>query len=412
MITIAIPYKGRSLEQVLGKFTEIDAIPAEDVQAVIEITKSDKARIKEEKAQIKAGIRSDYSSISVMDAYLRQADLSSIAGNCSKETLDRLQKAREQAGELTHMLEVGYDPHRAGQPARLFFRGLDTAVGGISMRLIGKSHYDIPTSLRNHTASIGLVGWDELYADHISHLSVPDIREWSALNSHLEEGSTDVRIIGSARLNDFTGHFVMAHDTISKKIYSIGDTDYPSVVPLLYDANDNTIPLQEGGCGKIYVDHKYQAIYHKILPQWTAEFEGVSDVEEEIEKNQGVGIYVVQSGRTAKDKDFHLIGDSLLTSETVIAVNIEDVLRNDDHLEILKALNPQRQTSTDHVADESWWYAKLCECMGDNYRFGCLTGWNYPWQNQRNDGGFEFRAESTIKDRTPYVEPARLLIEN
>jgi ATP phosphoribosyltransferase len=163
MITIAIPYKGRSLEQVLDRFVDLGSMRKSDRDFFVDTTQNDKERISKEKKQIMQGKRKTYSSNTTVEMNLH---------------------AIRTGNELGFGLTVDYDVHRTGQPARIFFKTLDTQVDGIPVRLIGRSHYDIPTILRNHAAQIGFVGWDELYTDHIEHLKNQQIREWSALTQH------------------------------------------------------------------------------------------------------------------------------------------------------------------------------------------------------------------------------------
>lgn len=352
MITIAIPHKGRGLEQVLDRFVNIGTLPKVDKEYICEVVSLDKERITEERKQIQDGSRTDYSSISLVDAALQ---------------------AKQQNNETAHSLLVDYDFHRAGQPARVLFRGLDTNFEGIPIRVIGKSHFDIPTALRNHIAAIGFVGWDELYADHIDHLTERDIRDWNALNSYLRDCSTDVRIKGSAGLRDYTGHFLMVDKSIAERIDSIGDfTSHNGFIPAVYDENLEQIGWEKSWMSNpVFVDHKYQVLYESLLKDswWSSHFVGSNDVENDVTKNKGIGIYVVQSGSTAKRKNIHLVGSPLLISETIIAANEEELQRNPDIEKVVESFEPLKQTSPLSASTFYVWHRNLHETLGDNYKF-------------------------------------------
>jgi hypothetical protein len=355
MITIAVPYKGRSLEQVLDRFVDIEAISKRERNFFVDTTNDDKKRISKERDQLTEGRRRRYSS--------------------NTDVEKRLQAVRRE-NSLGFGLNVGYDLLRTGQPARIFFKTLDTHIDGVPVRLIGRSHYDIPTALRNHEVQLGFVGWDELYADHVEHLTRGDIREWGAMNAFLKQGSTDVRVLGSADLQDYVGHFMLLDHSIGRQIIEVMASD-DSAAPYLF-RNHFGPPMDVGGgeFGPVYVDHKYQKIYQAMLPNWTAKFIGSDNVERDVRKNKGVGLYVVQSGKTITAENLHIVGP-LFFSETIIAVNEEDYLHNPDVSRVASRFQPRRQDCLVSQIDYTWWQVGLLNNAGDNYHYCSELGLGY-----------------------------------
>ncbi|MBI4144225.1 hypothetical protein HY486_03175 [Candidatus Woesearchaeota archaeon] len=388
MISIAIPYKGKGLEQALNKFVDVEMIDNRIRDFLITISAQDKERIRTERESGR------YST---------------------NEGIEKKLQAIRDKNPLGYMLKVERDAYRHAQPARILFKELEAKINGTDVRLLGKSHYEMSTALRNHEVPMAFVGWDALYEDHIEHLIRADIREWSALNLCLRQGATDVRILGAA-FNDYTGHFLMVDESVARCIASVGPTNNPSPIPELYDARGNPIRIENGDLGPIYVDHKYQKIYEAILKDRASKLKGTNDVEDTVTTKKGAGIYVVQSGSTAKRKSMHLIGFPLLVSNTVIAVNIEEFINNPALISIGKHLNPKRESSTECLADAAVWYANLVETMGRNYKFNSyyfnplMTPNGVKWNTKRGaDPGLEFNTESRMSDRPASVEPALLL---
>ena len=381
MITIAIPHKGRSLEQVLDKFVSIKVVSEDEKNSIVNVIQIDKKRISKEKNQIRSCSRLNYSSINEVELNLRKL---------------------QNKFHMAHYLSCDYDYHRAGKPARILFRGLDTEIEGIPVRLIGKSHYDIPTALKNHIVQLGFVGWDELYADHIEHLTNDNVREWSAMNQFLSEGSTDVRILGSAGIRDYTGHFLILDDSIGQKIWQISYDKENSIIPRIFDG-DPELDIKNGEGGCVYVDHKYQKIYEKLLGHWTTEFKGSNDVEEDIRQNKGVGIYVVQTGSTLKKSGLHIVGQPLLVSETVIAANVDDMKDNSDAIKVARDLEPQSQMRGLYSrVEHELWIASLTGNLGKNFHY---RGFGDPEYRP----GHEHTADLTLHERSAQTEPVLLL---
>ncbi len=349
MVNIAIPYKGRSLEQVLGRFVDIGIMDPARRDFYVSATAQDKERISQERHGIEKDLRCGFSS---------------------REDVERRLQSVRKANPAGFDLKVDYDLYRQGQPPRILFAGTDTQFNGSKVRLVGMSHYDIPTALRNHVVQIAYVGWDEIYADQIENLTDKRARDWNALNGHLRRDSTDVRILGSAGLYDYTGHFVMIDESIVKRISCIGDfTSHNPYVPAILDEEMQQIGWEKDNETPVYVDHKYQKIYASLMvdPWWAEHFQGTTDIEDRIKQEKGVGIYVVETGDTVKRKGIHLVGEPILVSETVIAVNVEDFLKNPAAIKLADTLNPIRpEKSKDEFIK---WYRTLCKNLGENYRY-------------------------------------------
>ena len=103
MVTIAVPHKGRSLEQVLGRFVEVGSLPNSDKEYMCEVVSQDKERIKGEEEQIQNGSKNEYSQITEVDILLQ---------------------SRQKENKLAHSLSVEYDFHIRNELFRFAISGL------------------------------------------------------------------------------------------------------------------------------------------------------------------------------------------------------------------------------------------------------------------------------------------------
>src|SRR3989338_3125412 len=325
MITIAIPHKGAGLEQVLGRLADAGIVDERSSSFYVGVIQGDKARISYEGEQIRAGSRESHSS--------------------NEEVERRLQRIKK-TNPLAFGLKVDYDLQRAGQPARIMFKGVETQFNGTPVRVIGRSHYDIPATLYNHEASLAFVGWDELYENLIEALQTKDGRDWSGFNPYLREGSTDIRILGSAGLDDFVGHWVMMHPVLAQRYFSTFPDNLISGGMgawrgFAYEDSKQNV-LLDADC--ILIDPKYEKIYQELLKSKRihTKFRATQTPEKAIKGNEGVGIYVVQTGNAVKENGLVIVGDPLVVSETVMAVNKGDFETKPELQRLAKSLNPGR----------------------------------------------------------------------
>ncbi len=279
--------------------------------------------------------------------------------------------------DMAPYLHLQPDVLREGYPPRITFNMLESKTSADTPLLIkGCSHYDAPQKLRGHEADIVICGWDELYASLISNLEdrAQHIGKWSAFNYYLQkytqEGdsvkvknykATDITIAGSAGLDDYVGHFFIFPENKKRD---------------LLDEKRN-ITLES--IDTIYIDPKFAALYKAILAKHDytlydephvlfpygkeLEFVGVEDVEDAVIDENGVGIEIVQTGSTLKDKNLAIASYPILQSETIIATTNLDEYGN----AILNSLNPLRYDASDRKNSFNKWCDKLSGNVGENW---------------------------------------------
>lgn len=382
-VIIAVPPKGGSLDDVFARLVAIGWIDRELADAIRGLVKADKNRIKLEAALISAwrAVAGDG------DAALARVVAAGHDEGQARMALARMRRYEDAEGtrlaftpkagvdELLHGLRHDRDPvvaaaalalhleldlGRYGRPTRMMFDHLefDFADGGRQVRgvLVGTEHEVTPTYLRKHKRDCSLTCYDAFHNTLLDALSTGRVRNWRELMDHLIEANTDVRIVGSLGLDDYLGHFVLMPEKRARAVVSLGGgrrwggVGDPKVEVLAREP--------------VLIDAQYEEVYRELLDGQGQGlvFESTTDDIERlcVEKGRSA-IYIVRSGGTiARTPGLCVVGEELITSETIVAVNQERHDHNPGVGLLVESLEPR---ADDH---SEAWRARLASRLGES----------------------------------------------
>jgi hypothetical protein len=389
-VLVAVPPKGGSFDDVLKKLVKLGWIVPGIATALRRLIKEDKRRVKLEEGLIQLWSASGCEK----DATLRAADRFGHDLDDVEQALRRMRRWRDADGKeqldytgksgvetmldvLRHdadreiaeaalALHLQLDLTRPGRPSRMVFNHIEFSftppganIQPVRGLLMGTDHEVTPTYLRKHKRDISLTCYDAFHNTLLDALDTGKVRNWQELTAHLIKANTDVRILGSLGLDDYLGHCVLMradHAARAKTLLakSGGARRWA-------DQGDARLELLRGQ--PILIDPQYEEIYKLILDADAngIRFEsGPKDIENQCAVNGRAAVYIVRSGSTvACTPGLCVVGEELITSETIVAVNQERLDHNRDIGRLIENLAP---TQADHAGQ---WRAKLAQRLGD-----------------------------------------------
>ena len=383
-VIIAVPPKGGSLDDVFKRLVNCGWLRQDLVTGIRHLIKQDKRRIK-----LEEGLASLWRSHGGdASATMRAADDAGHDLDEVEVTLARMRRYEDQDGaiqlgfspkaavdELLHEARVHADPvmreaamtlhleldlTRYGRPSRMMFDHLEfdwTGDGGRLVRgvLVGTEHEVTPTYLRRHKRDLSLTCYDAFHNTLLDALDTGKVHNWREMMDHLIAANTDVRILGSLGLDDYLGHFVLMPTALAEEVRALdgerawrGSGD--AKTRLLVDH----MPL---------IDAQYEAIYKLLLDdaETGVQFECTTqDIEKACAEDGRTAIYIVRSGSTiACTPGLSVVGEPLVVSETIVAINQESVDHNPGIPRLIECLQP---SSEDHSEK---WRAALAKKLGN-----------------------------------------------
>ncbi len=387
-VLVAIPPKGGSLDDVLTKLVALGWVRPEVVTAIRRLIREDKRRVKLEEGLIELWRQNGCDAQRTMRAADRFGhDLDEIdralrrmrryRGDDDTEQLDYTGKsgvetmldalrhdADPEVREAALSLHLQLDLTRPGKPSRMVFNHIEFEYqppgpvrrAPVRALLMGTEHEVTPSYLRKHKRDLSLTCYDAFHATLLDALDTPKVHNWRELTEHLIQSNTDVRILGSLGLDDYLGHCVLMNSQMARKTRALGGSRRwadSAADPKLEILRDQTV----------LIDPQYEEIYGLILDarDHGVRFEsGPKDIESVCATTDRVGIYIVRSGSTvACTPELCVVGEEVITSETIVAVNQERMDRNRDIARLVESLAP---TQADHAPA---WRAKLAARLGD-----------------------------------------------
>jgi len=306
LVSITIPPKGRTCIESIKLLCQVGILSREEKEPLIEAIESSKRTMHVDRNVVMKTLK-----------------------NYIKEGLT----------ELT----VLPDRERVDRPWRVGFGGIDTEFKGIRIRIEGESHYTAPLVMRSHQADIILGGWDEYYAALIEHIGKlrKYVRKWPDFNKSVKAWTTDTRICGSANLKDFVGHFLVFPKELEGEIKQL-------------KLFSRKIP--------IVINPVYEGVYANVLGNYEDDsilFRSVNDVEDAVKTENCIGIAIVQSGKTIREKDLYVSDSPIIESETIVAVNKESYENDGKVKEVIEKLNPLRYADHQRNLSYGLWYSTL-----------------------------------------------------
>ena len=180
------------------------------------------------------------------------------------------------------------------------------------------------------------------------------------LTEHLIHADTDVRILGALGLDDYLGHCVLMSSRMAKEAVAVANGQAGR-----WALSDSDPKLALLACSPVLIDAGYEEIYRQVLDakRHGITFEtGPKDIETLCATQDRTAIYIVRSGSTvAVTPGLCVVGQELITSETIVAVNQERLNQNRHVGALVESLAPSR---TDHT---SAWRAKLKAKLGERF---------------------------------------------
>jgi hypothetical protein len=384
-VLVAVPPKGGSLDDVMKRLVKLGWIAPGVATALRRLIKEDKRRVKleegliqlwaasgcEKDATLRAADRFGHDLDEVEQALMRmrrwrdadgreQVDYTGKSG--VERMLDGLRHdADRELSEAALAMHLQLDLTRPGRPSRMVFNHLEftfqPADGGQPVRglLMGTDHEVTPTYLRKHKRDLSLTCYDAFHNTLLDALDTGKVRNWHELTAHLIKANTDVRILGSLGLDDYLGHCVLMRADHAARARALGGSRRWA------DRGDARLELLRGQ--PLLIDPQYEEIYKLVLDADAngIRFEsGPKDIENQCAVHGRAAVYIVRSGSTvACTPGLCVVGEELITSETIVAVNQERLDHNRDIGRLVENLAPSQE---DHAAA---WRAKLAQRLGD-----------------------------------------------
>ena len=392
-VLVAVPPKGGSLDDVLKKLVARAWVRPDLVAGIRRLLKDDKRRVKLEEGLIELWLASGCAYEPTMRAADRFGhDLDEVDAALKRMRRWRDDQGRERldyAGKATveamlHVLGQDNDPvireaasalhlqldlTRPGKPSRMVFNHLEFSfsaparpgsAGSAPVRgvLMGTDHEVTPTWLRRNKRDLSLTCYDAFHNTLMDVLDLGAVRNWQELKAHLIESDTAVRILGSLGLDDYLGHCVLMGSARAERVRALLATGAPRRWAV---EGDPKLGLLAGE--SVLIDPAYEEIYGEVLGAKRHGIRlssGPKDIERVCAAEDRVAIYIVRSGSTVAVTDgLCVVGDELITSETIVAVNQDSLDRNPGIGVLVDSLAPGND---DHTAA---WRAKLAKRLGN-----------------------------------------------
>jgi hypothetical protein len=386
-VLVAIPPKGGSLDDVMKRLVVLGWLRPELVAAIRRLIKEDKRRVKLEEGLIQLWRQSGHA----VESTMREADrfghdlddveqalkrMRRYRGGDGTEQLDYTgktgvdamlaalrQDADPEVREAAAGMHLQLDLTRPGKPSRMVLNHFEFSFtparpGSATVRgvLLGTDHEVTPTYLRKHKRDLSLTCYDAFHNTLLDALDTPKVRNWKELKSHLIETNTDVRILGSLGLDDYLGHCVLMDRATAAKVKALGGGRRWAA-----NGEDPKLALLRGA--PVLIDPQYEEVYDCILDARAhgISFEvGPKDIEKTCAEQGRIAIYIVRSGSTvAVTPGLCVVGEEIITSETIVAVNQERLNHNRAIGTLVESLSPG---DTDHAPA---WRAKLGAKLGE-----------------------------------------------
>ncbi len=379
-VLIAVPPKGGSFDDVLKRLVLLGWLRPGLVAQLRRLIKEDKRRVKFEEglidlwndhggdadATMRAADRAGHDLGDVEAALGRMRRLPPLAGRprLGYTPMEGVQAILSQwlgdadadAREAALCLHLQLDITRPGKPVRAVFNQCDFTWKDVRGVLMGTEHEVTPTCLRKHKRDLSLTCYDAFHNTLLDVLDTGRVRNWQELSSHLSGDASQVRILGSLGLDDYLGHCFLMDRERASRIKALGASRRWA------DRNDDP-KLAELRSSPVLIDPMYDELYTSVLesPKLGLRFEaGPKDIERVCAEEGRTAIYIVRSGSTvALMPNLCVVGEEIVTSETIVAANATSLEHNRGVAVLVEALAPSQ---TDHAPI---WRAKLAKKLGD-----------------------------------------------
>ncbi|RIK39161.1 MAG: hypothetical protein DCC55_18860 [Chloroflexi bacterium] len=336
-VTCAIPRSGRTFENILARFRALGA-DSREVEQILDIT-----------ARSKALSSTDYCEAArFLDAAVREIP-------CFGLFVDRKRRHR---------------PYRVG------FLGHEWTFDGVRVRVEGEEPHNGSSLIRLDEIDCAVVGLDELLTMTQYYLGDPTaVTKWGMYNYHLDK-PTDIRIAGSAQLTrynpvlrqdvqDIVGFFLISKPSSRFHAPEAEPTGRGRRRSQPYP-RDFLAHLERDG-RRVFVKGRYQGVVATAYPE--LKVVPVEDVEDAVvEEGPGsVGLEVVQTGNTLKNKGLLLHGAPLFLSESLWVADYRRYLKNEALQRFIQHVEPVGYFDDERIRHFALWYLALEINLGDTW---------------------------------------------
>lgn len=378
-VIVAVPPKGGSLDDVLKRLVTLGWLGQELVTEIRRLIKEDKRRIKleeglialwrrhhgDEAATMRAADEAGHDLDDISQALRRMRRFEAPDGSIQltftpKMGVDALmQEFRASSAAITReaaaTMHLELDLTRFGRPTRMMFDHMEFEFANVRGVLVGTEHEVTPTYLRKHKRDISLTCYDAFHNTLLDALDTGRVRNWQEMSEHLIEANTDVRILGSLGLNDYLGHFVLMPEDRAQQCMAAGGGRRWALA-----VDDPKLSFLAGE--PLLIDAQFEEIYKQVLGAQAAgiRFEATThDIEQACSQGGRSAIYIVRSGSTiACTPGLCVVGEDLVTSESIVAVNQERLEHNAGVGVLIESLSPVADDRSDA------WRARLAAKLG------------------------------------------------
>jgi len=379
-VLIAVPPKGGSFDDVLKRLVQLGWLRPELVAHLRRLIKEDKRRVKFEEGLI--DLWNDHDGDA--DATMRAADRAGHDLGDVEQALTRMRRLPGADGRLrlgyTPMegvqqvlgqwladpdsdvreaalcLHLQLDITRPGKPVRAVFNQCDFAWKDVRGVLMGTEHEVTPTCLRKHKRDLSLTCYDAFHNTLLDVLDTGRVRNWQELREHLHGDASQVRILGSLGLDDYLGHCVLMDRARASQVAALAASRR-------WADRDDDPKLALLRASPVLIDPMYDELYGSVLDanRLGLRFEaGPKDIERVCAEEGRTAIYIVRSGSTvALMPNLCVVGEEIVTSETIVAANATSLERHRGVAALVEALAP---VQSDHAPA---WRARLAKKLGD-----------------------------------------------
>ena len=228
---------------------------------------------------------------------------------------------------------------------RAAFSAKDAEMGGNPVTVYGSESPSINGILQG-LGDVTVIGYDELVAAMVRYLYPGmNVPEWDKLNSRIVPKSTDVHVIGSTRIRDYAGLFLMVGESV--------------------DVNADYLLGIRSGRTPVYVKGQNEGLLYYLLGN-DVDGRATEHVEQAARDDKTFCFDLVRSGSTVERERLKLVGNPLLVTMSVIAVDLAKHSANPDLQQVVNNLNPG-EASEDYGEGIPRWETGLREKLGHSW---------------------------------------------
>ena len=318
MISLIIPQSGRTFENFMSKIKD-KVVENNDIDKIINIIKNGKK-------------------------------------NKSPNIANVLNFLNQYQKEL-YPLGIFIDRKREDRPYRVGFLGKNFQLKNmqITIRVEGAEPHNCSTLVSLGEADLAVAGFDELLTITQEKLINPStVTKWGAYNYNLAK-SKKVRVAGSAMLKkwnstlecyiqDIVGFFLIGKTKLSTNY------QYPKEYLEHLERHKNIV----------YVKGRYVDMVRSAYPKLNVI--SVHDVEDAVvnSKDNALGLEIVQSGSTLKEKGLFLFGEPLFLSESLYVANYYTYMKKKSKLKkVISFLEPVGYYESERLQELAKWFYAL-----------------------------------------------------